>query len=94
LADIRLRLLITGRVQGVGFRAFVAHEGRALGLAGYVRNLADGRVEAEFSGEAAAVEALRAACGQGPSHARVEHVESLAPGDAPLPGNFETRRNA
>ena len=91
MADVRLHLLIAGRVQGVGFRAFVAREGRALGLAGYARNLADGRVEAEFSGEAAAVERLRAACGQGPAHARVDRVESVPPGSVALPPVFETR---
>ena len=92
MAAVRLRLLISGRVQGVGFRAFVAREGRALGLSGYVRNLADGRVETEFAGNPEAVETLRAACGQGPVHARVDRVESLAPGEVPLPVGFETRR--
>ena len=76
-----VRLLISGRVQGVGFRAFVAREARTLGLAGFVRNLADGRVEAVFEGAPAAVDALRLACARGPAGARVERVETAsAPG--------------
>ena len=78
MSGVRLRLLIAGRVQGVGFRAFVAREARALGLGGYVRNLGDGRVEAEFAGQPAAVEALRRACGRWPVGGRVERVGTRA----------------
>ena len=59
------RVLVSGCVQGVGFRYFVVDEARALGLAGFVRNLRDGRVEAEVSGPADKVEALIAACRRG-----------------------------
>ncbi|MDE2363374.1 MAG: acylphosphatase [Hyphomicrobiales bacterium] len=90
----RLRLVITGRVQGVGFRAFLAREGVRLGLTGWARNLEDGRVETEFAGAAGAVEEMRAACGRGPAHARVERVDSLAPGAGPLPSPFAVRRDA
>ena len=90
---MRLRLLISGRVQGVGFRAFVAREARTLGLAGFVRNLRDGRVEAEFAGDAAAVEALRRACARGPAGAHVERMDGAAAGVEALPATFEAWRD-
>jgi acylphosphatase len=68
------RMVITGRVQGVGFRAFVVEAARGLGLGGWVRNRRDGSVELHAEGEAAALEALRAACGRGPLLARVDRV--------------------
>ena len=68
---------VNGRVQGVGFRYFVVREAQSLGLAGWVRNLPDGRVEAVIEGADAAVERLLAWCRQGPRGARVEHVEEL-----------------
>jgi acylphosphatase len=72
---IRRRVWVSGRVQGVAFRASARREARAAGVAGYARNLADGRVEAVFEGEPGAVAALLAWCREGPSHARVEQVE-------------------
>ena len=65
---------ITGRVQGVGYRAWTVEEARRRGLSGWVRNLADGDVEAVFSGPAAIVDDMVAACRRGPSSARVDHV--------------------
>ncbi len=70
------RFLVSGMVQGVGFRWFVARHARSLGLGGYARNLADGRVEVVASGAGAEglarlEELLRA----GPAHARVEGVD-------------------
>ena len=72
---IRVQLVVHGRVQGVGFRAFVAREARALGLAGTVRNRPDGTVEIEAEGAAGALEELAAAARRGPVGARVERVE-------------------
>ena len=69
------RWLINGRVQGVGFRYFVEQAADQLSLTGYARNLADGRVEAVFEGEPAAVDTLLAWCRAGPRHARVDSVE-------------------
>ena len=69
---------IRGRVQGVGYRAFVDHEARARDLEGWVRNRRDGSVEALFAGPADLVTAVIAACRRGPSSARVEAVQDEA----------------
>lgn len=91
MTELRLRLLISGRVQGVGFRAFALREARWLGVSGYVRNLVDGRVEAVVQGSSNQVEALISACRRGPMHARVHDVatELATGGDLPFP--FEMR---
>jgi acylphosphatase len=68
------RFLVSGRVQGVGFRFFAADAARREGLAGFVRNLDDGRVEVIAEGESESVVRFERALRQGPSHARVEHV--------------------
>jgi acylphosphatase len=72
---IRRRVLVSGRVQGVAFRAGTSREAHRLGVEGWVRNRADGRVEAVFEGASSAVAALVAWCGEGPRFARVEEVE-------------------
>ena len=69
---------IRGRVQGVGYRAFVDHEERAHDLEGWVRNRRDGSVEALFAGPTDLVTAVIAACRRGPSSARVEAVQDEA----------------
>jgi acylphosphatase len=69
-----VRVIVSGRVQGVGFRAWVEREAAARGLSGWVRNRRDGSVEALFSGEATAVEAMTAACRSGPRLAMVDDV--------------------
>jgi len=66
---------IRGRVQGVGFRAFVEHEALKRGVAGWVRNRRDGSVEAVFSGAPEAVAAVIEVCRRGPSGARVEALD-------------------
>jgi len=71
------RFLVTGRVQGVGFRWFVEREAHILGMAGWVRNNADGRVEVFAQGTAEQVTALRARLHQGPRAARVDNVEEF-----------------
>jgi acylphosphatase len=74
---------ITGRVQGVGYRAWVEHRARAHGLEGWVRNRRDGSVEALFAGPADVVADMIALCRRGPSSARVEAVtEEPADADA------------
>src|SRR5882724_6898871 len=69
---------VRGRVQGVGYRAFVDHEARSRDLEGWVRNRRDGSVEAVFAGPAAAVTAMIAACRRGPSSARVQALQDEA----------------
>ncbi len=74
---------VTGRVQGVGFRAFVKYHARKLALDGFVRNRTDGTVEALITGHAAQVERLIALCHTGPTTAAVERVDiSEAPAGA------------
>jgi len=65
---------VKGRVQGVGYRAWVDHEARARDLEGWVRNLRDGSVEALFAGAEDVVAAMIAACRRGPSLARVDDL--------------------
>jgi acylphosphatase len=74
----RVYVVIEGRVQGVFFRASCAREARRLGLGGFVRNRADGAVEAEFEGPPEEVEAMVAWCRKGPPSARVEDVKVRA----------------
>jgi acylphosphatase len=75
---VQARWFVAGRVQGVGYRASAAEEGRRLGLRGFARNLADGRVELVARGERAAVEALVLWSRRGPPFARVESLDGPA----------------
>ena len=68
------RLVISGRVQGVGFRWFTSEAAQREGVTGWVRNLPDGRVEAFVEGEAEAVERVEAAIRRGPGGARVDDI--------------------
>ncbi len=73
------RLLIAGRVQGVGFRDWIIDRAEALGLSGWVRNTPDGSVEALIAGDIAAVEELSRLCRRGPRMADVVSItEDLA----------------
>jgi acylphosphatase len=71
----RIRFVVTGRVQGVGFRWFVRAEARPLGLNGWIRNLGDGAVEGEVEGRDDAIEALVPCLEVGPPSAIVTNVE-------------------
>lgn len=71
---------IRGRVQGVGYRAWVADEAMRRGLEGWVRNRRDGSVEAVFAGPEDTVSAMLEACRRGPSAARVDAVDSIPAG--------------
>ena len=75
------RVTIRGRVQGVGYRAWVERQARLLGLEGWVRNRRDGSVEALFAGPSAIVADTVASCRHGPSSAQVDDVAE-APADA------------
>jgi acylphosphatase len=72
---LRRRVIAHGRVQGVGFRYALERAAEARGVTGWVRNRADGMLEAVFEGEPEAVESLVRFCGEGPRGAAVERVE-------------------
>ncbi|MGO9873382.1 MAG: acylphosphatase [Acidimicrobiia bacterium] len=72
---IRVRVVVTGRVQGVWFRDTCQDVAKAAGVHGYVRNRADTAVEAEFEGPEPAVEHVIAWCRTGPTRARVDGVD-------------------
>jgi acylphosphatase len=77
------RVMIRGRVQGVGYRAWVEHQAIRLGLDGWVRNRRDGSVEAVFAGAEDVVTEMMARCRRGPSAAHVNAVvEEAAQSDA------------
>ncbi len=86
-----VRVVISGRVQGVWFRGWTIETATRRGLDGWVRNRRDGTVEAVFSGPPEAVEGMIEACWSGPTMARVvqverfEHGEAVDPGFHPLP---------
>lgn len=71
---IRVRLAVTGRVQGVAFRVATQRVAIRLRIAGWVRNLPDGSVEILAQGTPLAIDELKAWCHQGPSAARVDRV--------------------
>ena len=81
-------IVVRGHVQGVGYRAFVEQEARALGLEGWVRNCRDGTVEALFAGEAEIIETMIAICRRGPYAARVDQIDQRVGS----PADFRLRR--
>ncbi len=87
MAQARFR--VSGRVQGVGFRAWTRNQALALGLHGWARNLADGDVEVVAAGTPDALDALAARLLQGPVTARVDRLDRQAH-DAPVPAGFLT----
>ena len=72
---VRAHVLVQGRVQGVAYRAFAYHEASHQGLHGWVRNLADGRVEIEVEGNQTSVESFVDLLKKGPPLARVDSVK-------------------
>ncbi len=85
------RFRVSGRVQGVGFRAAACSQARRLGLAGWVRNLADGRVELLAQGEAARLDSLFAWLQRGPPAAGVTGIERSSEPCCDLPVGFNIR---
>ena len=81
-----VRVRLEGRVQGVWFRAWTAEEATRLGLRGWVRNRADGSVEAQFAGAASLVDAMVEACRRGPPLARVQGLIAAAVEDDGMSG--------
>lgn len=84
--SVSKRVVVSGHVQGVWYRGWTVQQAQALNLSGWVRNLSDGRVEALFHGPAETVEAMIAACRQGPPAARVREVQTEISADIPGPG--------
>lgn len=74
---IRCRVIVSGRVQGVWFRESCRRQAEAAGVSGWVRNRADGCVEAVFEGERDGVERVVAWCRAGPPRAQVDGLEIL-----------------
>lgn len=89
---LRLRAVVSGRVQGVGFRYSTQELASDLGLAGWVRNLGDGRVELEAEGDQPALDRLLEFLRAGPRMARVDGVSVEWLPAAGLPRPFELRR--
>jgi acylphosphatase len=75
--SVRIHAFVSGRVQGVFFRAETREQALRLTVTGWVRNLPDGRVELIAEGEQQCVRQLIAWCRQGPPHARVDRVEEV-----------------
>jgi acylphosphatase len=75
MSDVVRKVMIQGRVQGVGYRVWVEGEARARGLKGWVRNRRDGGVEALFAGAEQAVAEMIESCRRGPPMARVDAVK-------------------
>ena len=82
-----VRVLISGRVQGVWYRAWTQGEAQKLGVQGWVRNRRDGTVEALMSGEEHQVDALLAKCRKGPPLARVDGID-ISPDNPPSDPGF------
>jgi acylphosphatase len=82
---IARRFIVKGDVQGVGFRWFTLRAARRLGVAGTVRNLPDGTVEAIAEGSADAIDSFRRELERGPSHAQVTSVEAT---ELPATGRY------
>lgn len=87
---IARRVRVTGRVQGVFFRAWTREQAQRLGVRGWVHNRADGSVEAQFEGDKAAVDTMIDALHQGSPGARVDHVHAREAASE-HPSSFEVR---
>jgi acylphosphatase len=87
---IARRYVISGRVQGVGFRAFVERAARQIGVTGWTRNLDDGRVEVHANGTHRQLDELEAQLRQGPPHAEVRTFE-VVPAGVSDSGRFAIR---
>ena len=86
-----IRVIISGRVQGVGYRAWTVKTATHLGVLGWVRNLKSGDVEALFRGSEDKLEAMLEACKQGPILARVDKIEIFSNNDEVEPGLFRAK---
>ena len=85
-----LRVVVSGRVQGVWYRAWTEKQAKALGLDGWVRNRRDGTVEAVFSGDGAVVESMIKSLWDGPPRANVSAVDRFDHSD-PVDAGFSVK---
>lgn len=85
-----VHVYIEGRVQGVWYRGWTMQQAHKLGLAGWVRNRRDGRVEAVFSGDTDALDTMIALCRNGPPLARVDNI-IISESEAEDMSGFDTR---
>jgi len=93
MAPRTIQIRVEGRVQGVGYRAFVESHATAAGLSGWVRNRRDGSVEAVLQGPAEAVDDMLSLCRRGPPGAQVDRVEIIGEGVGAFDG-FTVRPTA
>jgi acylphosphatase len=91
---VQVRVIVSGRVQGVWFRQSAADAARSLGLAGWVRNLRTGQVEAAFEGEEEAVERMIEWCRRGPPLADVTGLDVTRLPPEGLSSSFDVRPTA
>lgn len=89
---VAVEAVIRGRVQGVWYRSWTEQEALARGLSGWVRNEPDGSVAALFVGPREAVDAMLAACREGPTAARVDAIEAASVDPPPDPRGFRVLR--
>ncbi len=89
-----VRVVVTGKVQGVWFRAWTVEEAQKRNLRGWVRNRRDGSVEALFAGNLAMVDAMVTLCHQGPPMASVAAVAVADAASETVPEGFDQRRTA
>ena len=94
MSEVTKRVLISGKVQGVWFRAWTVEQATRLHLRGWVRNRKDGRVEALIAGPSHIVDDLVELCHQGPPMAKVESVEVETSGETAPEAGFGQRPTA
>ncbi len=89
----QVHFLVSGRVQGVCYRHYSAKKARALGLNGFVKNLANGKVEVLVEGEKDKIEAFIHFCKNNPGHANIENVEVIEEKEVKTPefNDFDIR---
>lgn len=93
MSTISKHLIISGRVQGVGFRHFTYKTARELGIKGWVKNLRNGTVETVFTGSPEDVYTMKERLEEGPPRARVQHIEEVKlPADTDKFHDFSIRR--
>jgi acylphosphatase len=93
MEDLTKHYLISGRVQGVGYRAFTRRQGEQLKLEGWVRNLVDGRVEAVARGSEAVLNEFEAQLRRGPPAGHVESLQVTIWRESPPLSEFEVRKD-